>query len=127
MAEISDFLENKLIEHFFRLQASTASTAYVALYTGDPLDDNSGPEVAIAGYARKPALIGAASGGAASNTAEINYGAATAAWSTVTHVGILDAETAGNLLMHSVLDLEKIVAEGDTFKINTGDLDIAIT
>ena len=126
MAEFSDYLEDKIISHFLVNAPSTAATAYVGLYTADPLDDNSGAEVGITGYSRKYGWFGPASGGAVSNTAEVNFGAATAAWSTVTHVGILDAETSGNLLMHSALDVEKIIAEGDTFKFNENDLDVTV-
>ena len=40
---------------------------------------------------------------------------------------LLDADTGGNVIMHSILDASKVVNDGDTFKINAGDLDVVIT
>jgi hypothetical protein len=45
---------------------------------------------------------------------------------TVTHVGVRDAASAGNLLFHGALSSSKSVDAGDTFKIATGDLDISL-
>ena len=38
----------------------------------------------------------------------------------------VDAVTAGNLLMWTALDASKTVNNGDTFKINAGDLDVTV-
>ena len=46
MAEFSDFMENKIIDHMLRNQAYTPpATVYVALYTDDPTDADTGTEV----------------------------------------------------------------------------------
>jgi hypothetical protein len=43
MAELSNFLENKLLDHVLRNTSYTSpTTVYVGLYTSDPADDNSG-------------------------------------------------------------------------------------
>jgi len=39
----------------------------------------------------------------------------------------MDAVTAGNMIMWSALDASKAVGNGDTFKINAGDLDVTVT
>jgi hypothetical protein len=39
----------------------------------------------------------------------------------------MDAETGGNMLMHSPLDDSKTINNGDTFKINTGELDVTVS
>jgi len=127
MAEFSDFMENKIIDHMLRNQAYTPpATVYVALYTTDPTDADTGTEVSGGSYARQDAGLSAASGGASSNAADITFPQATADWGTITHVGLRDALTAGNLLMHSPLDASKTVNNGDTFKINAGDLDVTV-
>jgi len=125
MAELSDYFENAIIETM-RATGITAAAAYVALYTSDPTDADTGTEVSGGSYARQLAGLSAASGGASSNAADITFPTATASWGTVTHVGLRDAVTSGNLLMHSILDASKTVGSGDTFKINAGDLDVTI-
>ncbi len=128
MAEFSDFMENKIIDHMLRNQAYTPpATVYVALYTDDPTDADTGTEVSGGSYTRQSVTLSAASAGATSNSADITFPTATADWGTITHVGLRDASTGGNLLMHSALDASKTVNNGDTFKINAGDLDITVT
>ena len=127
MAEFSNYLENKIIDHMLRNQAFTPpSTLYLALYTDDPTDADTGTEVSGGSYARQSFTLTAASGGASSNSADITFPQATADWGTITHVGIRDAATGGNLLMHSALDASKTVNNGDIFKINSGDLDVTV-
>jgi hypothetical protein len=127
MAEFTDFMENKIIDHMLRNQAYTPpSTVYVALFTGATGDDGSGTEVSGGSYARQAVTLAAASGGASSNTADITFPQATADWGTITHVALMDALSGGNMLMHSALDASKTVNNGDTFKISTGDLDITV-
>ena len=105
MAEFSDFMENKIIDHMLRNQAYTPpATVYVALYTDDPTDADTGTEVSGGAYARQSVTLSAASGGATSNSADITFPTATADWGTITHVLLRDASTGGNLLMHSALD-----------------------
>jgi hypothetical protein len=65
MAEFTDYLENKIIDHMLRNQAYTPpSTVYVALFTTATGDDGSGTEVSGGSYARQAVTLGAASGGA---------------------------------------------------------------
>jgi len=127
MAEFTDYLENKIIDHMLRNQAYTPpSTVYVALFTSATDDTGGGTEVSGGSYARQAVTLSAASGGASSNTANITFPQATAAWGTITHVALMDALTGGNMLMHSPLDESKTVNNGDTFKINAGDLDVTV-
>jgi len=126
MAAISDYYENKIIDHMLRGQAFTPpSTIYLALYTVAPTDAGGGTEVSGGGYARQSFTLTAASGGASSNSADIIFPQATADWGTIVAVGIFDASTGGNLLMWAYLTQSKTVNSRDTFKINAGDLDIS--
>ena len=127
MAEFTDFMENKIIDHMLRNQAYTPpSTVYVALFTSATSDAGGGTEVSGGSYARQAVTLGAASGGASENSADITFPTATADWGTITHVALMDALTGGNMLMHSPLDASKTVNNGDTFKINAGDLDVTV-
>jgi len=127
MAEFTDFMENKIIDHMLRNQAYTPpSTIYLALFTSAPSDAGGGTEVSGGSYARQAVTLSAASGGASENSADITFPQATADWGTITHVALMDAETGGNMLMHTAIDASKTVNNGDTFKINAGDLDVTV-
>lgn len=127
MAEFTDYYENKIIDHMLRNQAFTPpSTIYLALFTSAPSDAGGGTEVSGGSYARQSVTLSAASGGASSNSADITFPQATADWGTVTHCALMDAASAGNMLMWTALDASKTVNNGDTFKISTGDLDVTV-
>lgn len=127
MSAISNYLENALINAVLRNTAYTSpTTVYVALYTSDPTDADTGTEVSGGGYARQAVTFAAPSDGATSNTADITFPEATASWGTVTHVGIRDAATAGNLLFHAALTVSKAIAAGDQLIIKAGDLDVSL-
>ena len=127
MAAMSNFLENKLLDHALGTAAYTMpSNVYVALYTAAPSDAGGGTECSGNGYARKAASFNAAASGAADNSAAINFGAPSGGnWGTVTHFGIFDAITAGNLLIHGALTASKVTAEGDPVEFEAGNLDIS--
>jgi hypothetical protein len=123
---MSDYLENEILDHILATGSYTAPTAvYVGLSTASFADDNSGTELSGSGYARVAATFGAAASGTASNSAAIEFPAATGSWGTVSHFGIFDASTAGNLLIHGAFTASKVIASGDILKISTGDLDIS--
>jgi hypothetical protein len=128
MAEFSNYLENALINATLRNTAYTSpSVVYIALYTSDPTDANTGTQVSGGSYARQSATFGAPSNGTSTNSAAIEFPQATASWGTVTHIGILDALTSGNLLYHTALDTSKTIDTGDIFKIAVGSLSVNLS
>lgn len=128
MAEISNYLENALINGTIRGTTYTApTTVYVGLYTSDPTDANTGTEVSGGSYARQSATFAAPSNGASASNADITFPQATAGWGTVGWIGILDASTGGNLLYHTPLDNSKTIDSGDIFKIASGSLTVTIS
>jgi len=127
MAEMSNYLENALINATLRNTSYTSpATVYVGLYTSDPTDANSGTEVSGGSYARTSVTFGAPSNGVSTNSAAVEFPQASGSWGTVTHIGILDASTSGNLLYHTALDTSKTIASGDVFKISTGNLSVTL-
>lgn len=128
MSAASDYLENKLLDHSLATTAYTAPTnVYVGLHTSSPNDDASGTgEISGNGYARKEASFGAASGGSAATDATITFDAATGTWGTISHIGIYDASSGGNLLFHGAVTTSKTIESGDTFQISSGNLTISL-
>lgn len=127
MAEMSNYLENALINATLRNTAFTSpTTVYVALYTTDPTDADTGTEVSGGSYARVAVTFGAPSNGVSTNSANVEFAAATGSWGTITHIGIRDALTTGNLLYHTPLDASKTIATGDIFRISSGSLSVTL-
>lgn len=125
MSAMSDYLENEILDHILGTGAYTMpTTVYVGLSTGSFNDDNSGTELSGSGYARQSIAFGAASSGTASNSGNVDFPAATGSWGVISHFGLFDASTGGNLLIHGALTASKTVATGDILRIATGDMDI---
>jgi len=125
MSAMSDYLENEILDHILGTGAYTMpSTVYVGLSTGSFGDDNSGTELTGNNYSRVSATFSAAASGTTSNSAAIEFAAATGSWGSVSHFGIFDASSSGNLLIHGAFTTAKTIASGDILKISTGDLDI---
>ena len=127
MAEMSNYLENALINATLRNTSYTSpTTVYVSLFTSDPTDAGTGTEVSGGSYARTAVTFGAPSNGVSTNSADVTFPTATGSWGTVTHIGIHDALTTGNLLYHTALDTSKTIGSGDIFKITTGNLSVTL-
>lgn len=135
MSDLSDYLENALLNHILRNTAYTspATNVWIALYTTSTTDTGGGTEVSGGSYARVrvqgTGAWDAPSNGATANTSEIAFTQASASWGTVTHVAIKDSSSdtgSDNHLFHGSLTSSKTVNNGDTFKFNAGDFDVTM-
>ena len=127
MAEMSNYLENALINATLRNTSYTSpATVYVGLYTDDPGEGNTGTEVSGGSYARTAVTFGAPSNGVSTNSSAVTFPTATGTWGTITHIGILDASTSGNLLYYTALDASKSIASGDVFTIASSNLSVTL-
>jgi hypothetical protein len=127
MAALSNYLENALINATLRNTAySSPATVYVGLFTTDPTDAGTGTEVTGGSYTRKAITFGAPSNGVSVNSAAVEFDQATASWGTVTHFGILDASTSGNLLYHGALTASKVIDDGDVFKFASAAVSVTL-
>lgn len=130
MAAASDYVENRTLDFWLKANSQTSSapsTVYVSLHTGSPADDDSGAnEVSGGAYARQSATFGTISNGSVSTSATITYPVATANYGTVSHIGIYDASTSGNLLFHGAVTTSKTIETGDQFQISSGNLTVTM-
>jgi hypothetical protein len=125
VSALSDYAENKLLDHILRVAAFTQPAAlYVALYTVAPSDSGGGTEVVGGSYARQSATFAAAVSGATSNTNALNY--TNMPGVTVVAAAILDAVSAGNLLFHGSLTAPVVVSAGNSFNFAIGELDVTL-
>jgi len=127
MAALSDHAEDLLLDWLMTNGSATRPTAwYLALFTAAPSDSGGGTEVSTGGYTRQTIAFSAASGGATSNSADVSFTASGANYGTVTHVGIFDASSGGNLLWHGAMTASKTVEDGDTITFATGNVDLTL-
>ena len=127
MAEMSNYLENALINATLRNTSYTSPAAvYVGLYTSDPTDANTGTEVSGGSYTRTAVTMGSPTDGVSTNTAAVEFPQASGSWGTIGWIGILDAATSGNLLYHTALDEAKTVGTGDIFTISSSNLSVTL-
>jgi hypothetical protein len=100
------------------------TTIWVKLHTGDP--GSAGTSNAATETTRKQASFGAASAGAATNSASIIW-EDVAATETVTHVSFWSAESGGTFKGSDALDSSVAFTAGESGIILAGALDFAIT
>lgn len=128
----SDFLENELLDHVWSAATYSApANIHVALSTTTPNDDGTNFTEPASNYARVQVTNNAtewpaASGGAKSNANDITFVAASGSWGTITHFGMYDAATMGNLLAWGALNTSKAIDSGDTAKFAATDLAITL-
>ena len=121
----SNYLETKVLGHVFGGTAYTQPTKYIALYSSAPGEAGGGTEISGTNYVRQTATF-TVTGDTASNTAAIEFPTAGSSWGTITHIGVMDASTSGNLLAYGTLTASKTISSGDVFRIPLGDLDITL-
>lgn len=132
MTAMTNYLENKLLDHVFRGAAFSApSSLYVALFTESPTDaGNDGTECTGGEYARV-AVAGSTTNwsgtqgagttaasdgesGTVSNNLAITFPSPdTAGWGTVIATAIFDAATGGNMLLWGPVSPSKTISMGD--------------
>jgi hypothetical protein len=115
MPALTNFAENKIQDAVWRGQPLGApATWYFALFTSDPTETGvAGVEVTGGAYARVAVVASltnfagtqgagtttASSGtsGTTSNNTLLTYPDPTANWGAISHIGVLDASTGGNM------------------------------
>jgi hypothetical protein len=123
---LTNAFETSTLQYLLTTDSVTRPTAwYIGLFTSDPTDTGSaGTEVSGFSYARTAATF-TVTGDTATNSSAVEFPAASGGnWGTIGWIGIMDASSGGNMIIHSALDVAKAINDGDVFRIPTGDLDI---
>ena len=115
---ISNWLSAAFLNAALRNTAFTPPTAvYLALYTSDPTQADTGTEVSGGGYTRQaitfaaPSIVGGMQ--TVKNLADIEFPIATADWGLVTHIGLRTAATGGNLMWYASVPNPRTIQTGD--------------
>lgn len=124
MSGMTNYLEDAVLNHILRGVAfpTLPASLHVALFTVAPTDAGGGTEVTGGAYARVAISRALASFAVpadnagvqqTSNSVVATFPNPTANWGTVTHVGVYDAATVGNLLFWNVIGTSRNVLSGD--------------
>lgn len=105
MNHMTVYLKNKVLTDNLR-----TTPVFVALFNGDT-------EVNAASYSRQPGIFATPTDGQTSNNADILFPIAAESWGDISHIGIYDAKTAGNLLFKSQAEFTKNIDVSSQYKI----------
>lgn len=124
MAGFTDYTEGKVLDHIFGATSYSApGTLYAALSTTTPTDaggnftEPSGNSYARVSITNNTTNFPNASGGSKSNGTTITFPTASGSWGTVTHIGLYDASSNGNLIVWAALSASKTIGNGDTASV----------
>jgi hypothetical protein len=137
LAGFTQFLQAELLDHIHTDDAYTpagAGTLWAALSTTTPTEESTSnwnfTEPVGNGYAREPTTAATwdaattATPSLKTNGAAIDFGSASGgSWGTITHFGIWDNSTVGNLLLGGALSASKTIDDGDSAQFPIGDWD----
>lgn len=131
MAAASNWLEEAILNYFFRNQSIAQPTQiYLALYINDPTDSDTGTEVSGLGYVRQQITFAAPtqSGdkGLISNNQKVEFPIAGADWGQISHWGIRTAQNGGNLLCRGTFSRVENVQSGNRFTIEPSNLQVTM-
>ncbi|WP_349763621.1 hypothetical protein [Fusobacterium sp. SYSU M8D902] len=115
MAGLTHSGENLIINEVFRKEGKSY---YLGLLKADPTDNASNiQEIKGASYARQQITFEEPQNGETYNKNDINFPVATENWGWITHIGLFDSASNGNLIAYSALDYKKEIRAADIYKI----------
>ena len=104
--------------------SAAAGNLYLALYTTDPTDTDSGVETTYSGYARvaitRSAVGFSVADNIASNVSEALFPVSVGGSSTISHWGLRTAASGGDLLGSGALTGSVTIDVGDTPRVQAG-------
>lgn len=107
--------------------SASAGSLYIALYTTNPGETDTGTEATYTSYSRVSAarsVVGfTVSGDSVINAALLTYPTSTGGSNLITHFAIRTASSGGDMLRYGALTSSLTINSGDTPKFNAGDLE----
>lgn len=122
----STYLRNAAFNAALRATAFTGpATVYMSLHTAEP-GLTGASEVTGNAYARTAIAFAAPVNGSGSSSAAVTFPAPTpAAWGTVTHFGLWDAASLGNLLYEDALTNPVATSVGVALSFPSGNISVS--
>lgn len=114
----TDYFETAILNLLRGVSITAPSTVYLALFLNSPTESGqAGTEIVYTGYSRQaitfssPASMNGGIG--IQNSADITFPTAPSAAGTVTHVGVMDSLSGGNMLVYGELTDPLVVAANE--------------
>lgn len=98
-------------------------TIFLSLHENDPVELGA-YELSGNGYTRQPIVWGVPKDGSLKNAIDVDFADLPAA--IVTHVGIWDKQTKGNLLWSGLLLRAETIAIGNTLRFRAGEVQVGL-
>lgn len=121
----SNFLQTQLINAVLDGGTYTGpTTVYAALYSVTPTASSAGTELDGSGYSRQSVSFDITAG-VGTNDAAVEFGPATADWTTATGWAVLDDSTGGNVLFYGSFSTAQTVVEDFSLEFAPGTISIS--
>lgn len=122
----TDYYEAKILNLLRGTSIAAPATVYLALYLNSPTETGAaGTEVSYSGYTRMAISFSEPSamnnGIGIQNLSDITFPTAQTAAGTVTHVGVLDSLTGGNMLIYAELTEPLVILANEAPVIVAGE------
>jgi len=129
MGSLTNFTENEVLDHILKVGSySPPATVYLALFTADPGETGAlANEATYTGYARKAITFGAAAARAVTQNAQVDFDPCTGGSNVISHWGLMDALTSGNMLAYGAFSASKTVSSGYTPFVASGQVQVSFT
>lgn len=122
----SNYVLDKINNQLYQGAAiSLGTNRYLALYTTNPTAANTGTEATGGSYARQSITFNASSSGVSTNSNTITFSSLAAG--AYAYYGVLDAATAGNLIVFGALPSTINANTGDTVTIAAGGISLSFS
>lgn len=122
------YYRKAILDHTFGVAPFTQpAETYLALFTADPTNEGLlDNELNNVGYAREALNASMTDAvletGQISNIVDIEFGTPGEDWDPISHAGIMDALTTGNMLYFAPAISVRLVTSGDPFILKAGQL-----
>ena len=129
MTAFSNELENEFLDHLMGNSYTAPTGLWLALFTTDPGETDTGTEVAGNGYSRQSIQGSMAfqATGVIENTSDVSFTASGGGWGTVTHAAVYETDHAGGIMLwYEGLTASKTVNDTDTLTFASGDITLTL-
>lgn len=125
---MSNFLENKILNHIANIETYTPPVKLYASLLTDVIDGETGQvsELSFDSYNRAPISFKRSENGVIENDTDVNFPIALENWGIVKAIAIFDAVQDGNMLFYTTLENEQNIAIDNQLIFKTGKLTISL-
>lgn len=118
---VSNLVGNSVLNHVVKGVWPT----WISLHTAEPVVGGASNEVTGTNYSRElvnPTDWTTPANKSTGTGVTLTFDTAGSNWGTITHVGVYDAATGGNLLWWGALNVQRTVNTGETLAFSAGNL-----